>query len=170
MKKLSIVFVLVVSVVAGDIPARAGGWAITSLDEIPVEIHAGETYDIGYTILQHGQTPFEGADTYLSIWREAADEAMTFAGRAEGAPGHYLAEVSFPVAGEWSWSVHQDWFGEHDLGQLTISEPSSASLSLPGLSVAGVLLALATTAVLGVFVAQVLMLMRRRAAVIRSTD
>src|SRR5438128_12344573 len=41
----------------------AGGWAITTLDSLPNELRAGETYAIGYVIRQHGQTPFTGAHT-----------------------------------------------------------------------------------------------------------
>ena len=37
-------------------PASAGGWAVTTLDEIPAAT-AGESVDVGFTILQHGQTP-----------------------------------------------------------------------------------------------------------------
>ena len=45
----------------------AGGWAVTTLDPLPNELRAGETYAIGYVIRQHGQTPFTSAQTAIEI-------------------------------------------------------------------------------------------------------
>ena len=36
--------------------ASAGGWAVTTLDEVPVPT-SGEAVTVGFTILQHGVTP-----------------------------------------------------------------------------------------------------------------
>lgn len=50
-------------------PALAGGWATTTLDEVPAELESGETYSIGYTILQHGKSPAVVEDTMIQIGR-----------------------------------------------------------------------------------------------------
>jgi hypothetical protein len=100
-------------------PSLAGGWAVTTLDELPSELRAERPYPIGYTLLQHGQTPYVGAKTSIEI-RSASGERHVFDGRAAGPSGHYVAEVRFPAAGAWSWRVNQDWFGPQELGAVTV--------------------------------------------------
>jgi hypothetical protein len=91
-------------------PALAGGWAITSFDALPAEFRAGETYRLGYTVLQHGQTPVRNAQTAIRIRLQGGGETLSFPGRAEGAPGHYVAQVRFPTSGTWTWEVDQGGF------------------------------------------------------------
>jgi hypothetical protein len=43
-----------------------------------------------------------------------------FPGVAEGAPGHYVSEVRFPAAGEWTWEVDQSPFERQALGKVTV--------------------------------------------------
>ena len=47
--------------------ALAGGWAVTTFDQLPPEFHAGQPYVLGYTIRQHGQTPIQVDDTRVQI-------------------------------------------------------------------------------------------------------
>ena len=108
-------------------PALAGGWAITTVDTLPQEFRAGETYTIGFTILQHGTMPFEGAETEIRVISTTTRERHTFAGRPEGAKGHYVAEVRVPSAGEWRWEVQPGWFEKQDLGLLNVLPPLSAA-------------------------------------------
>jgi hypothetical protein len=67
-------------------PSLAGGWAVTTLDELPSELRADQPYAIGYTLLQHGQTPYVGAKTSIEI-RSASGEthvALARRGRSSG--------------------------------------------------------------------------------------
>ena len=86
------------------IPVFAGGWAVISLDELPVGVAAGEPYTIGFTVLQHGRTPM--TDLYPIVTaRTAKAEVLTFSAEPEGKPGHYTAVLTFPTDGEWEWSI-----------------------------------------------------------------
>ena len=38
--------------------AWGGGWAVITLDELPASPRAGETMSVGFTVLQHGITPW----------------------------------------------------------------------------------------------------------------
>ncbi|MGH8936902.1 MAG: hypothetical protein ACRDXD_11695 [Acidimicrobiia bacterium] len=100
-------------------PALAGGWAVTTFDELPPEFRAGETYRLGYTIRQHGQTPIHVEKTEI-VASSAESGAMRFAGRPDGPVGHYVAEVRFPEAGPWGWQVIQGEFGPQELGTITV--------------------------------------------------
>ncbi len=106
-------------------PAAAGGWAATTLDELPPAIHAGDTYQIGYTIRQHGVTPVNvedlGGTTVIRIVAPDGAKSLSYQGVREGATGHYIAKVTFPYAGQWTWQVTQGPFAPHELGPIKVA-------------------------------------------------
>jgi hypothetical protein len=108
--------------------ALAGGWAVTTLDSVPTDIRAGQTYRIGYMIRQHGATPLMGATPQIRISR--AGEGLAFPGWPDGTPGHYVSEVNFPTDGEWSWSVDQSPFAAQVLGTLSIASAPATEAEL----------------------------------------
>lgn len=125
---------LVASVVGGAVlllalPALAGGWAVTTFDQLPSEFRAGQTYTLGYTVRQHGQTPIEVKGTEV-VARSEDGTTLRFPGRPEGAVGHHVVEVSFPEPGRWTWEVVQGGFGSQELGTITV-HPASASSAEP---------------------------------------
>src|SRR6266545_3467509 len=114
--------------------AFAGGWAITTLDELPATITAGETYSVGYTIRQHGFSPVATTQSALEIADAMGGSRAHFVGSADGPAGHYVAKVHFPRAGEWVWSVDQAPFQPQQLGTLTvqaIAAPAPAPVGQP---------------------------------------
>lgn len=120
--------------------AFAGGWALTTLDAVATPPSAGEPAAVGYTIRQHGMTPVDLADTGIAVTDR--DGATTFfPGRRSGPVGHYLAEVTFPAAGRWTWSVRMDWFGEQPLGGVDVADASGDGSAGAGDSGAWLLLA-----------------------------
>jgi hypothetical protein len=100
--------------------ALAGGWAVTSFDSLPPSFHAGETYALGYTIRQHGVTPVNVDRTEIVIGRAGGGESRAFAGVREGAVGHYVARVTFPASGAWTWQVTQGPFEAQSLGNVQV--------------------------------------------------
>jgi hypothetical protein len=122
-------------------PALAGGWAVTSFDRFPAELHAGETYTLVFTIRQHGVRPFDGAQSAIRIWNPKSGETFRFAASpAKGGNGQYMARVSVPVEGAWRWEVDQNPFGVQDLGEISVLPPvpahvgqtTSVTTSAPG--------------------------------------
>lgn len=113
-------------------PAAAGGWAVTSLDHVPAAIVAGETTRVGFTILQHGRTPAVGMDS-VAIDIGPLATATRFPARAEGAAGHYVADIVVPTAGAQPWRVIQGWFGPHELGTIDVVVAGSPPVSTSGL-------------------------------------
>ena len=103
--------------------AAAGGWAISVLDPLPGQVHAGETYRIGYTILQHGATPFPTQDSAI-VATSPTGEHLRFPGVGDGAVGHYAAQVRFPTAGTWTWEVDQTPFAVQSIGTVVVAPPA----------------------------------------------
>jgi hypothetical protein len=107
--------------------AGAGGWAVTTLDAIPAPPASGQVVDVGFTIRQHGVTPVALDEGVAIEITSTKGEVTVFPAVASGGVGHYTAPVTFPTAGTYDWAVQQGWFGEQDLGDLTISAPAAVA-------------------------------------------
>ncbi len=111
-------------------PATAGGWAVGSLDSTP-EAVAGESTEVGFTILQHGVTPADLTDDVGIEISNGDGSAAFFPAVSDGTPGHYVATVTFPDAsGAYAWSIRMGWFGPHDLGTLDVGETPNGTTSM----------------------------------------
>ena len=100
--------------------ANAGGWAVTTFDDLPGQFVAGQSYALGYTIRQHGVSPIKVESTGIYLLNGSGGTVASFPGAANGALGHYVATVRFPAAGTFTWFVTQEPFGEQQLGPITI--------------------------------------------------
>jgi mono/diheme cytochrome c family protein len=110
-------------------PAHAGGWAVTTLDPLP-PISEGQTIDVGFTIRQHGVRPaiLDSGVAIITIRVDDSTNKLTrFDAKPQGSPGHYVAQVRFPTAGTFEWSVDQGWFASQELGTITIGAAPAES-------------------------------------------
>jgi hypothetical protein len=114
-------------------PALAGGWAVATLDSSPAAFLAGETYPIGFTIRQHGVEPVRaeqyGGQVAVQIRQGETGSPVVFPARSDGPVGHYVADVTFPRGGGWSWEILQGPFAPQPLGVLTV-QPATPALAL----------------------------------------
>jgi hypothetical protein len=124
---LALALGLALAAFGGATSAGAGGWAVTSLDPLPTLV-PGEPLRVGFTVLQHGRTPVDATDRaeYGLVVRAPDGSVTEFEARPDGTPGHFVGEVTFPVAGTYTWSVRQGWFGPWELGKLVVEAPSGA--------------------------------------------
>jgi hypothetical protein len=86
--------------------ALGGGWAtITADTSNPTQPGAGEPFTFGFTVLQHGVTPagWVGA-TFVGI-NGTTGERIEFKATNQGPDGHFVANVTLPSAGSWTWQV-----------------------------------------------------------------
>jgi hypothetical protein len=100
-------------------PALAGGWAVTTFDDMPGQIVSGKEYALGYTIRQHGATPINVDKTEI-VAVAVSGRTLSFPGKSDGAVGHYVATVFFPAGGTYTWQVTQGDFAAQDLGKLSV--------------------------------------------------
>jgi hypothetical protein len=161
---LLVPIVSVFAVFASSAAAGAGGWAISTLDEVPVFV-PGEATPVGFTILQHGVRPVDLAQD-VGIEVTAPDGTTSyFAAAPDGTTGHYVATVTFPNAGDFTWRVRQGWFGPHDLGPITIDDRHAATGGRAGTSWLRPVL-VSSTIVLAAFAIVNTIVTRRRTATI----
>jgi hypothetical protein len=116
-------------VVSGS-AASAGGWAVSSVDELP-STRAGSEVEIGFTIRQHGVTPVNVDGEVGVEITSPSGESRFFAADPRGTPGHYVARVVFPREGNFRWALRQGWFGEQDLGTIDVAGSVSGSDPTP---------------------------------------
>ena len=118
--------VLVLSLGIFASPTLAGGWAVTTFDELPGQFVAGHEYALGYTIRQHGETPINVDKTEI-LAVATSGRTLSFPGKSQGAVGHYVAAVYFPAGGTYSWQVTQGAFAPQDLATVTVLSTSGTA-------------------------------------------
>jgi len=102
-------------------PALAGGWAVTTFDDMPGQFVAGQEFKLGYTIRQHGVTAINVDKTEI-LAVATSGRSLSFPGSSQGDVGHYIATVYFPAGGTYTWRVTQGMFEAQDLGTPILDE------------------------------------------------
>ena len=107
--------------VALILPAFAGGWAVITLDKLPTGVVAGEPFTIGFTVMQHGKTPMKDLDPTITATLSDSESFVVHA-TPEGKTGHYVATLTFPKEGNWSWSI-QAFTMDQAMPELSVAAP-----------------------------------------------
>src|SRR5262252_8170221 len=85
--------------------ASAGGFATVGLSSLPDGTAPGRPWHVTLTILQHGRTPMSDLRPSVRVASPDGQTVRTFAARRAGKPGTYTADVVFPSAGRWTYTV-----------------------------------------------------------------
>ena len=108
--------------------ALAGGWATTEFDRPLPEFVAGDSQEIGFTILQHGVHPAVVDGAGLRFTSEDTGEIVFFAAEPRSAAGHYVTCVRTLAAGTWAMEVEQGLhFEPFPVGTVTVESGASAA-------------------------------------------
>ena len=106
---------------------QAGGFATVHLDEPPGDVVAGEPWRIGFTVMAHDVTPVNVESVLVSATHRETGESASAPGTQEGPVGHYVAEITFPRAGSWKWSIIPAPFAPTSFESLTVVDMLVAS-------------------------------------------
>ena len=107
----------------------AGGWAVITLDELPIDVVAGEPLAIGFTVRQHGITLMDGLYPTVTATPPKGDSLMVNA-EPDDTPGHYTATLTFPQEGSWEWSI-QAFTMHQPMPTLHVAAPAVGSTNGP---------------------------------------
>jgi hypothetical protein len=139
--------------------ATAGGFATVQLSSTPTGTDAGTPWSVDLTVLQHGVTPLDGIEPLITISDGSSEKS--FPAAPTGAPGVYHADVVFPEAGTWTWTIWDGFSQTHTYNPVEIA-PGSGSVGT-GTDGIGIWLAgLAGAAALAIGAAMVAMTAKRR--------
>jgi hypothetical protein len=138
MRRLLVVLAGVLVLVAGALPvAAAGNWAVTYMDPAPSRFEDGESYALGFWVLQHGNHPYQGKMEPVGLkFTGSGGESLTFAGTALPEAAHYATSVVVPK-GVWRVQGIQGPFEPYEVGTLTVPgslkvNPVAQDMVLPG--------------------------------------
>jgi hypothetical protein len=128
MKKLLALVGALAAVVVLPLPVSAGGWAVTYLDPLPEHMQAGQSYAVGYWVLQHGSHPstIPLTETGLKLTGTSGEEKY-YRGMPLREVSHFAVAIRVPRDGTWTVEAVQQPFGPYKVGELTI--PGSMKLS-----------------------------------------
>jgi len=99
---------------------------MASFDQVPAEFEAGATYDLQYTILQHGETPVDVGDSQVLIV-DSTGSITAFDAVALRQPGRYSVSITFPESGSWDWEVTMGPFASQQMGTIDVQEATIES-------------------------------------------
>ncbi|MFZ0548889.1 MAG: hypothetical protein WAM60_25790 [Candidatus Promineifilaceae bacterium] len=140
-RKMFMVPLLVLLALLAAGPVFAGGWAVITLDQLPGELHAGETLHLGFMVRQHGKTPIHylgGPDSPIKpvvtgTNVETGEFVQFTAVRDESEVGHFYVDIVFPSEGEWNWTIAPNPLaGKTNLSPLTVLLPLKGLPADPG--------------------------------------
>jgi hypothetical protein len=113
-------------VAAVSIPAAAlsfGGWASTTVENVPEFAVTGKPIDLTYTVRQHGMTLLSKLSGNITI--SAGDYSRTFAATEVG-EGMYRAQITIPNAGVWTVRI-RNGFGDRSGTSFTVESRGATS-------------------------------------------
>lgn len=123
-KRLLVTLGLLALLGAVGVPAaHAGGWAVVTLDVMPMDVIVNQPVTVAFMVRQHGQTPWVCDCVRVSAYRSTTERVVANAQMDE--PGHYAATLNFDKAGVWQWSVASGLAPEwQPMPDLIVSNPS----------------------------------------------
>lgn len=120
MRRIPLLLMIIVPLLALAAPARAGGWAVTFMDPAPAGMRPNTTYTLGFWLLQHGTHPYEGANLgEVGLEFTSGKKRILFPGVPLKEPAHYAAAISLPP-GTWQVEGVQGWFSPYKVGTLAL--------------------------------------------------
>ena len=132
MRRTIVGVLLVTALIALTTPVLAGGYAVVRLDEEPGEVQVDTPWKIGFMVRQHDITPTNDVTAVVRAQHKETGETITATGVQEGPVGHFVAELTLPLAGEWKWAVYPEPFAETSFETLMVVDEQS-SLTTPAL-------------------------------------
>jgi mono/diheme cytochrome c family protein len=86
-------------------PVLIGGWAVTTVEDLPDYAVAGQPLALDFTVRQHGHRPIGGLTPRVEA---LGRRNMTAHGVARGVStsGRYSATITLPQAGDWIITIH----------------------------------------------------------------
>jgi hypothetical protein len=110
------------------VPVMAGGWAEIMADGQTTTPKEGSSIEIGFRVLQHGQTPAPWENATVHFTNSSTGDTFDVIATNDRADGHFIATATMPDAGYWSWQVTlQDLESQHVAVPFTVLTKSGAT-------------------------------------------
>ena len=107
---------------------RAGGWAVITVENLPDHLTAGQPVTLAFSVRQHGMTLL--ADLRPSIEARSGNTIAKPATARATLPGHYVATLTVPKAGDWTITIHSG-FGPSQISLLPLHAVDANVAAVP---------------------------------------
>lgn len=103
------------------VPVLAGGWAEIVADGQTKTPSEGTPIEIGFKVLQHGETPAPWETATVHFTNSSTGETFDVVAKNDRPDGHFVATATLSDAGYWSWQVTlQDLESQHVPVRMTV--------------------------------------------------
>ncbi len=127
MRRCIVVFLLLAGPLTVSGPAWAGGWAVTTIVDMPDQFVRGETHEVVFEVRQHGVRLATDLEDVAIVLHSAEGDRLVFPATLRGT--QWVAGVTVPATGTWTWSIQPGWFATVELGTLPTSAPAAPAPS-----------------------------------------
>jgi hypothetical protein len=100
--------------------ARAGGWAVVALEELPGGVVVDQPFNLRFTVRQHGNHLMSGLSPVVTLRQTGTGERVAAQAAETANEGVYEATVRLPAEGTWSWSI-EAFTGNFAMPPLTVA-------------------------------------------------
>ncbi|MFN2137917.1 MAG: hypothetical protein ACK2UK_18325 [Candidatus Promineifilaceae bacterium] len=100
------------------LPVCAGGWATVGVIDMPEKFYAERPTMIEFMVWQHGNHAVHeltwgdgrtvSLEPEITLTSKESGEAISFPAERGDELGLFVAEITIPAAGEWSWEIAPD--------------------------------------------------------------
>jgi hypothetical protein len=108
----------------------AGGWASVTVVDPPADPPAGVATTIDLQVLQHDVTAVSWPLLTVVATNDSTGDIVRASATAEGAEGHYVATLTFPVEGTWSLAFESQDLVMAGSGDLDIAVAPAAPVAV----------------------------------------
>jgi len=106
-----------------------GGWAVTTVQDLPDYVVTGKPLTLAFTVRQHGRTPLNGLKPEIEA-RAGTAQLRATANPAKG-DGQYQSTITLPHPGEWTITIHSGFMNSSvTLLPLRAVEPGAKMVAL----------------------------------------
>ena len=110
------------------VPVLAGGWAEIVADGQTKTPSEGTPIEIGFKVLQHGETPAPWETATVRFTNSSTGETFDVVAKNDRPDGHFVATTTLSHAGYWSWQVTlKDLQSQHVPVRMTVLTADGAT-------------------------------------------
>lgn len=86
------------------VAAIAGGWAVTTVEDLPDHVVAGRPVNLEFTVRHRGVSPMTGLEPQVEV--RGRGGPMRAVAAPAGSAGRYRATFTLPEPGDWTLTIH----------------------------------------------------------------
>jgi hypothetical protein len=107
----------------------AGAMAVVTLTDVPADPPAGEDVALGFTVMQHGETPVSWPTITVLATESSTGDVVRAPSKPEGPTGSYVATIVFPTEGRWTLTFESTDLYMEGSASIRVAPPLTAPVA-----------------------------------------